>query len=120
MAIDYTKRPGASPPAAGGVSLSKVTLTKSAPSVSLTKRGAVGGQLRVNLQWSAGAPQRKGLFGRVSGGGGIDLDLACLWEFTDGTKGVVQALRSYWTAYYHLRRVTLYDFAEKRELLDDR
>ena len=35
-------------------------------------------------------------------------------------KGVVQALRSYWTAYYHLRRVTLYDFAEKRELLDDR
>jgi len=32
----------------------------------------------------------------------------------------VQALRNYWTAYYHLRRVTLYDFAEKRELLDDR
>jgi outer membrane protein TolC len=28
----------------------------------------------------------------------------------------VQALRTYWTAYYHLRRVTLYDFAAKREL----
>ena len=41
MAIDYNKRPGASPPdAGGGVSLSKVTLTKAAPSVSLTKRGA--------------------------------------------------------------------------------
>jgi outer membrane protein TolC len=28
----------------------------------------------------------------------------------------VQALRSYWTNYYRLRRVTLYDFAEKAEL----
>jgi tellurite resistance protein TerA len=102
VAIDYTKRPGrtpdpapeqsAPPPGGGGVSLSKVTLTKSAPSVSLTKRGATGGQLRVNLQWSAGAaPERKGLFGKRRGNA-IDLDLACLWEFTDGTKGVVQAL----------------------------
>ena len=32
----------------------------------------------------------------------------------------VQALRTYWTSYYHLRRVTLYDFATKRELVDDR
>ena len=31
----------------------------------------------------------------------------------------VQALRSYWTAYYHLRRVTLYDFGAKRPLVDD-
>jgi outer membrane protein TolC len=30
----------------------------------------------------------------------------------------VQALRGYWTAYYHLRRVTLYDFATKMELSD--
>lgn len=78
MAIDYTKRKPSAP--AGGVSLSKVTLTKSAPIVSLNKRGAVGGQMRVNLQWSAG------------GTADVDLDLACLWEFTDGTKGVVQAL----------------------------
>jgi outer membrane protein TolC len=28
----------------------------------------------------------------------------------------VQALRNYWTSYYHLRRVTLYDFALKREM----
>ena len=86
MAIDYNKRPGASPPdAGGGVSLSKVTLTKASPSVSLSKRGQAGGQLRVNLQWSTGAPQKKGLFGRLSAGAGaIDLDLACLWEFSDG------------------------------------
>lgn len=30
----------------------------------------------------------------------------------------VQALRSYWTSYYYLRRVTLYDFAAGKELAD--
>ena len=32
----------------------------------------------------------------------------------------VQALRSYWTSFYYLRRVTLYDFAAGRELADER
>ncbi len=32
----------------------------------------------------------------------------------------VQALRTYWTSYYYLRRVTLYDFAIGRELADER
>jgi outer membrane protein TolC len=32
----------------------------------------------------------------------------------------VQSLRSYWTAYYHLRRVTLFDFATSSRLIDDR
>jgi tellurite resistance protein TerA len=105
VAIDYTKRPKAAggnasgDAAASGVSLSKVTLTKSAPSVSLTKRGATGGQLRVNLQWSAGEQQSKGLFGwRRSAG--VDLDLGCLWEFSDGSKGVVQALGNAFHAPY--------------------
>jgi outer membrane protein TolC len=31
----------------------------------------------------------------------------------------VQALRTYWTAYYHLRRVTLFDFATKQEMRDE-
>ncbi len=31
----------------------------------------------------------------------------------------VQALRNYWTSYYLLRRVTLYDFARKAELVDE-
>jgi hypothetical protein len=30
----------------------------------------------------------------------------------------VQALRTYWTAYYHLRRVTLYDFVARQPLSD--
>lgn len=32
----------------------------------------------------------------------------------------VEALRNYWIAYYHLRRVTLYDFATKHELAEER
>jgi tellurite resistance protein TerA len=106
VAIDYNKRPkaggdrGGQGAAAGGVSLSKITLTKSAPSVSLTKRGSAGGQLRVNLQWSAGEQQSRGLFGKRRGNA-IDLDLACLWEFSDGSKGVVQALGNAFHAPYH-------------------
>jgi outer membrane protein TolC len=30
----------------------------------------------------------------------------------------VQALRNYWTSYYHLRRVTLYDFEKRQEMSD--
>jgi tellurite resistance protein TerA len=119
VAIDYNKRPSKAAAAApdtagGGVSLSKVTLTKSAPSISLTKRGGAGGQLRVNLQWSTGvapAPAKKGLFSRLTGGGpqGIDLDLACLWEFTDGSKGVVQALGNAFQAPYAGRPIIRLD-----------
>lgn len=32
----------------------------------------------------------------------------------------VEALRNYWNAYYHLRRATLYDFAAKHELAEER
>jgi tellurite resistance protein TerA len=90
MAIDYVKRT----PAAAGVpvSLSKVVLTKSSPSVSLTKQT---GQLRVNLNWDAQPPAAKpaGLLKRLTAASsGIDLDLGCLYELTDGRKGVVQAL----------------------------
>ncbi|GAB87361.1 tellurium resistance protein [Gordonia rubripertincta] len=107
MGIDYTKRPKAQPPhpptppastppapvqgqqpPAQPVSLSKITLTKSAPSISLSKQGATTGQVRVNLSWTANS-SGGGFFRKAKG---IDLDLGCLWEFTDGSKGIVQAL----------------------------
>ncbi|MFE9959213.1 hypothetical protein [Micromonospora sp. NPDC005299] len=97
MAIDYTKRPKSlSPPAArdqgAPVQLSKVTLTKAAPVVSLTKQGSTNGVLRVNLNWNARPAGRSGgIFGQRTASP-IDLDLGCLYEFTDGSKGVVQAL----------------------------
>jgi tellurite resistance protein TerA len=106
MGIDYTKRGGSgeatasTPPAGGGVNLSKVVLTKSAPTVSLTKAGAAAGLLRVNLNWDARpATPTGGFFKRARGGGSIDLDLGCLYEFTDGAKGVVQALGNAFEAW---------------------
>ncbi|MEE4544968.1 TerD family protein [Streptomyces sp. V4-01] len=68
----------ASPPA-------KVTLTKQAPAVSLTKQGGTSGALRVSLDWQA--PQ-----GRWARSSAVDLDLCALFELSDGSKGVVQAL----------------------------
>ncbi|MFJ4970783.1 TerD family protein [Streptomyces sp. NPDC088755] len=77
------------------VRLSKVTLTKEAPSVSLAKQGGTSGALRVNLNWEV-RKQFKGWgakLGRaVAMHGDLDLDLCALYELTDGRKGVVQAL----------------------------
>ncbi|WP_024796931.1 TerD family protein [Tomitella biformata] len=94
MAIDYTRRPRPPAAAQGGVSLSKVSLTKSAPTVSLTKSGANQGPLRVNLNWSQGQPKKAGFFAKLAGvgTGGVDLDLGCLYELANGEKGVIQAL----------------------------
>lgn len=114
MGIDYNKRPQppatpppAQPPAAATgaaavppstppgpppgppVNLGKVTLTKSAPAISLAKGGGASGLMRVNLNWTQ--PQKKGLF-RGKASGSIDLDLAALYELSDGTKHGVSAL----------------------------
>ncbi|MGW1589894.1 TerD family protein [Streptomyces sp. NPDC002386] len=82
------------PPAAATapVRLSKVTLTKAAPSVSLAKQGGTSGAMRVNLNWQV-RKQFPGRRGRWGGGqGDVDLDLCALYELADGRKGVVQAL----------------------------
>ncbi|NJP48549.1 Tellurium resistance [Streptomyces sp. SBST2-5] len=91
-------RPSAPPPPAtppAPVRLTKVTLTKSAPSVSLTKQGGTSGTLHVNLNWQV----RKQFSGWAAKLGrpvamhsDLDLDLCALYELSDGTKGVVQAL----------------------------
>jgi tellurite resistance protein TerA len=97
MPVDYTKRGASSDEPARPVSLSKVTLTKSSPTVSLTKQGSASGKLHVNLNWKARpaqAEQPKGFLKRMSAAAqpGIDLDLGCLYELADGRKGVIQAL----------------------------
>ncbi len=77
--------PAAPPVSQQRVQLSKITLTKTAPTVSLAK-GDQSATMRINLNWTRG---RRGLFG---GGGAVDLDLACLYQLKDGSKGVIQAL----------------------------
>ncbi|MGW0904774.1 TerD family protein [Streptomyces sp. NPDC002853] len=88
--------PAAAPaPAGQPVRLTKVTLTKEAPSVSLTKQGGTSGAMRVNLNWEV-RKQFKGWaskLGRaVAMHADLDLDLCALYELSDGRKGVVQAL----------------------------
>lgn len=87
--------PPTAPPAAAPVRLTKVTLTKAAPSVSLTKQGGTSGALRVNLNWQV-RKQFSGWarkLGRpVAMHDDLDLDLCALYELNDGSKGVVQAL----------------------------
>ncbi|MBX9360064.1 TerD family protein [Streptomyces sp. WAC04114] len=77
------------------VRLTKVTLTKASPSVSLTKQGGTSGALHVNLNWEV-RKQFSGWsskFGRPTAmHSDLDLDLCALYELNDGSKGVVQAL----------------------------
>lgn len=86
-------RPPMAPPVP--VRLSKVTLTKEAPSVSLSKQGGTGGTMRVNLNWEvrkqfSGWGSKRGR--AVAMHADLDLDLCALYELSDGRKGVVQAL----------------------------
>ena len=90
MGIDYTKRPSAAPPAAAAPA--SISLTKSAPRVNLAKGSDGQGPMRVNLNWTARQPSR-GLLAEVAAAASrIDLDLGCLYELADGTKGVIPAL----------------------------
>ncbi|MEU1039502.1 TerD family protein [Streptomyces sp. NPDC005907] len=90
--------PAATPPPAPPtppVRLTKVTLTKESPSVSLSKQGGTSGAMRVNLNWEV-RKQFSGWAGKlgraVAMHSDLDLDLCALYELTDGSKGVVQAL----------------------------
>ncbi|MEO3784431.1 TerD family protein [Actinocorallia sp. B10E7] len=82
------------PPPAPTVSLQKLTLTKQAPSVSLTKRGATSGAMRVNLNWMVQgvSSPRKGRFASLGVTRHLDLDLCCMWELQDGRKGMIDPL----------------------------
>ncbi|MEO3808202.1 hypothetical protein ABGB17_04300 [Sphaerisporangium sp. B11E5] len=55
----------------------RVVLTKDAPRMALPRES---GRMRINLTWNS------------TGSSPIDLDLCCLWELTDGSRGCVQAL----------------------------
>ncbi|MFJ4693197.1 TerD family protein [Streptomyces sp. NPDC088766] len=92
--VHATPPPPPAPPAAP-VRLTKVTLTKAAPSVSLTKQGGTSGVMRVNLNWEVRKQFAKwgSKRGRaVALHNDLDLDLCALFELADGRKGVVQAL----------------------------
>ena len=75
--------------------------------VSLKKGSQSGlGEILINLNWNA-KPAKKGLFGVLGGGQGIDLDLGCLFELKDGQKGAVQALGNAFGSLQHLPFIAL-------------
>lgn len=84
------------------VSLSKITLEKRGDKISLEKPSNLSGHGRLicNLNWASGNQKKKGLFGNAfKNNKGIDLDLGCLYELSDGTKSVVQALGNSFGSY---------------------
>ena len=92
------------------VSLSKVTLDKERPRIDLSKGTGEFGEISINLNWNrSSVPSRpnRGLFSRPTQSKGIDLDLGCLYEMRDGTKGCVQALGDSFGSYSHSPFVVL-------------
>ncbi|KUP22503.1 TerD family protein [Paenibacillus sp. DMB5] len=78
------------------LNLKKIELKKKGDSINLKKSASGLGEILINLNWNQ--RQGGGLFSRK---GGVDLDLACLYELKDGRKGVVQALGN---AFGHLQQ----------------
>ena len=72
------------------VNLSKVSLTKANPRISLEKKTGGYGEIGVNLNWNRGPSGGLALFKRRSGG--VDLDLGCLYELANGERSGIQAL----------------------------
>ena len=91
------------------VRLTKVTLTKQAPTVSLAKQGGASGSLRVNLNWSMRSLGKRGLFGKQKTAHlpDLDLDLCCLWELVDGRKGIVHPLDNQFGALHQAPYILL-------------
>ncbi|TWE16909.1 tellurite resistance protein TerA [Kitasatospora atroaurantiaca] len=90
----------------------KITLTKSQPQHAITGHAATTGYLYVNLHWTTRTAEQSGrgslrrlLDPRILRPMepdsyqrpqlNVDLDLACMYELTDGTRGVVQPLGKY-------------------------
>jgi outer membrane protein TolC len=74
--------------------------------IEITKKSDEVAQERYNVA------QNRYLIGKIDI---TNLNIA-LTEKDDAKRSYIQALRSFWTAYYDLRRLTLYDFAERRLL----
>ncbi len=63
--------------------------------INLSKEQKVQLKVDVNLNWNSVEAKSSGLLGKLFGGGSSaapDLDLGCMYELNDGSKGVIQPL----------------------------
>ena len=89
------------------VNLNKIELTKKGQSINLQKQSASLGEIVVNLNWNQ-QQSSGGLLSNIFGKNkGIDLDLGCLFELTDGSKGCVQALGNAFGSLHELPYIQL-------------
>ena len=89
------------------VNLNKIELTKKGQSINLQKQSATLGEIVVNLNWNQ-QQSSGGLLSNIFGKNkGIDLDLGCLYELTDGSKGCVQALGNAFGSLHELPYIKL-------------
>lgn len=105
--VDIADEPASAaalPPPENKVSLSKVSLTKEKPAISLAKRDNFG-EIRINLNWHRGSG-RSGLAG-LFGSKGIDLDLGVFVKLQNGQKTVIQALGNAFGDYHNQPYVQL-------------
>ncbi|MCF6524734.1 Tellurium resistance [Streptomyces sp. JJ36] len=97
----------------GGPATYATELTRRNSSVSLTRQGADTGSMQINLSWRMRSSDleersRRGSLrhplrafkpevvqAHTRGVVSVDLDLACMYELTDGTRGVVQPLGNF-------------------------
>ncbi|MEB5698718.1 TerD family protein [Klebsiella aerogenes] len=98
--VDIADEMPTSVPEVAKVSLSKVTLTKEKPAISLAKRDDYG-EVRVNLNWHRQS-SAKGLFGSFLGAGSsnVDLDIGAFVELKNGDISVIQALGNAFGRYH--------------------
>jgi len=79
-------QPPVTPPSS--IRLDKIELRKKGEVINLQKNSGSLGEILVNLNWN----RKKAGGGLFKTAAAIDLDLGCLYELKDGTKGGVQAL----------------------------
>lgn len=95
-ATDLTKKSmpiktEAAGPKPAAVNLKKVELKKAGDKINLSKTDSPLGEIVVNLNWTQ--KTAGGFLSSIlNASNSVDLDLGCLFELEDGSKGVVQAL----------------------------
>jgi tellurite resistance protein TerA len=105
---DATQDTAASSTTSGKLNLAKVTLEKKGQSISLDKQAGGLSEILVNLNWNATPVKSMGFFRNKSvAEAGIDLDLACLWEFEQGEIGATQALGGHFGNFHQFPFIEL-------------